>query len=119
MSDFDADTLAMFCGTTDYYRLTPGHLLTEGAQYLAENAGAYWLMDAIASHLTMLHDKDSFMVALLTVEDMHAILRITDGGSKEYARQTIPYTDFPLSHIKLYCQKTADEDWVLMLPSEY
>ncbi|MFM7385679.1 MAG: DUF6876 family protein [Betaproteobacteria bacterium] len=27
------------------------HLLTDGTHYLVEQAGCYWLMDAVASHL--------------------------------------------------------------------
>ena len=45
--------LSGFYGTEGYHRfsvLCPKLLLTDGAKWLAENAGAYWLMDAIGSH---------------------------------------------------------------------
>jgi hypothetical protein len=45
--------LAQFSGTTQYYRFSPQlfpyFLLTDGTQYLAEEAGGYWLLDLIAS----------------------------------------------------------------------
>ncbi len=50
MLDLD---LSGFTGTDHYYRwssLFRNCLLTDGTHYLAETAGAYWLMDAIASH---------------------------------------------------------------------
>jgi hypothetical protein len=44
--------LAHFTGTTRYYRIAKRHLLTDGTHYLAELAGCYWIMDAIAKHVT-------------------------------------------------------------------
>ena len=51
MSQFDPGLLAHFIGTEHYYRLTPSAVLTDGTKYLAEGAGAFWLMDAVASYL--------------------------------------------------------------------
>ncbi len=48
---FNAQDLGQFTGTTGYYRITRKHLLTDGTKYLADAVGAYWLMDAAASHL--------------------------------------------------------------------
>ena len=48
--------LAQFSGTDGYIRwspLFPRMVLTDGAKFVADNggtSGAYWLMDAIASH---------------------------------------------------------------------
>lgn len=43
--------LNQFTGTFEYHRHWTRRLLfTDGVQYLAENAGAYWLIDLIASH---------------------------------------------------------------------
>ena len=41
--------LASFTGTTQYYPHFLGLLYTDGIHHLAEHAGAYWLIDAIAS----------------------------------------------------------------------
>src|SRR5579862_343785 len=44
--------LAGFSGSMEWHRfnLDRRHLLTDGALYLAEKAGAFWLMDVIASY---------------------------------------------------------------------
>ena len=42
--------LSQFIGTENYYRHWTGHgVYTDGVKYLAEKAGAYWLIDAILS----------------------------------------------------------------------
>lgn len=44
------DELNAFTGTTRYFRHPSGILFTEGVNYLAESAGAYWLIDVVASY---------------------------------------------------------------------
>ena len=41
--------LAGFTGTSTYYQHPLGIRYTDGVQYLAEQGGAYWLLDCIAS----------------------------------------------------------------------
>ena len=109
--------LSQFTGTERYYKITSHHLLTDGTKYLAEQAKCYWLMDAIASHLPRLYH-DHFAVARLVVNDSRAVLTLDDGNGNVFARQQIPYTDFPLNEVKLYCCYDG-EYWVIMLTSEY
>jgi hypothetical protein len=48
-----AARLEQFTGTTQYYQAGMSFMntnMTDGAHYVAEQAGAYWLMDAIASY---------------------------------------------------------------------
>jgi len=118
MSNFDARQLSYFTGTTAYYRISNRHLLTDGTKYLAEAAGAFWLMDAAASHLDEIGTVDWFVLVKLQVKDSRAVMIYEDGNGYEHARQEIAYTDFPLSEIQLYACWTG-EHWVLMLPSEY
>jgi len=118
MSDFDASQLAHFTGTERYYRISNRHLLTDGTKYVAEAAGAFWLMDAVASHLMEIGTADWFVLVRLQVTDSRAVMIYEDGNGGEHARQEIPYTDFPLSEFVLYCCWDG-EHWVLMLPSEY
>jgi hypothetical protein len=49
--------LAQFSGTERYYRIHPGLLATDGAKYLADEAGAYWLLDIIWSVLSRITDE--------------------------------------------------------------
>ncbi len=118
MTKFDPAQLAHFTGTTAYYRISHRHLLTDGTKYLAEAAGAYWLMDAAASHLDEIGTADWFVIIKLTVKDSRAVMVYEDGRGNEHARQEIEYTDFPLSEMVLYACWDF-EHWVLMLPSEY
>ena len=122
ITEFD---LNQFCGSCTWYRHWTGKLIyTEGAQYLAENAEAYWLIDAIASYqgeevLTRDPSLQEFQVWVLTVhEDQTARLECVAGtGRPPVVAQDIEWTDFPLSEIKLYV--CFGEQFCLMLPSEY
>ncbi len=118
MSKLTAQDLAQFTGTTCYYRIGRQHLLTDGTQYLAEEAHCYWIMDAVASHVAEIGTADWFIVVRIEVEECRAIMRYEDGNGRELARQDIPYTDFPFSNFTLYAVLDT-EHWVIMLPSEY
>ena len=113
------DCLAQFTGTEAYHRTHPGLLATDGAKYLADEAGAYWLLDIIWSVLSKIYD--DFAVLELSVQDnRRAAVRIHDGREPEttYHRQEVAWTDFPLPSTKLYIQQNGRER-VVMLPSEY
>jgi hypothetical protein len=118
LAAFNAQELSQFTGTTSYYRITRKHLLTDGTKYLADAAGAYWLMDAAASHLDEIGTADWFVLIKLQVRQSRAVMIYEDGNGHEHARQEIAFTDFPLSGIELYACWDG-EHWVIMLPSEY
>ena len=117
-TNYDLSRLCLFTGTVHYHRLNRKCLLTDGAKYLAEGAGAFWLMDAAASYLLELGTDDWFVQVVLKVTGSSAVLTLEDGNGKVRARQEIPYTDFPIPHYTLYACWNG-EHWVLMLPSEY
>jgi hypothetical protein len=119
--------LAHFTGTETYTNLRypwlrKRFLLTDGVQYLAEKAQAYWLMDAIAAHqINKKVANEPFQVWILTVnEHRQARLTCNDGNNTLLTFQKIEYTDFPLSEITLYA---SQDDYlggrVVMLTSEY
>lgn len=110
--------LTQFTGTEHYYRIHPQIVLTDGAKFLADEAGAYWLMDAIASYLRFFQPKECFACCALKVNSIGAELLIDDGNGNILAKQEIEYTDFPLPEIKLY-GIWSDGFWVIMLTSEY
>jgi hypothetical protein len=85
-------------------------------QDLAEQAGAYWLIDLIASWmLAPIVQTEEFVVWKLSVKPDHTALAVAeDGNGNELARQEIEYSDFPLEEISLYLT-----DNTLLLPSEY
>lgn len=118
MTTFNPADLAQFTGTERYYRLNRKCLLTDGTKYLAEAAGAFWLMDAAASYLIELGTDDWFVQVVLVVTASKAVLTLEDGNGHVRARQVIPYTDFPMPEQTLYACWDG-QHWVLMLPSEY
>ena len=118
MKKFDFNQLNQFTGTSKYYRISRRHLLTDGTKYLAEEAECFWMMDAIASHLSEIGTEDWFVSVRVQVTEGRAVMIYEDGNDREHARQEIPYTDFPLNSITLYACWDG-EHWVIMLPSEY
>ena len=112
------DDLRQFTGTTIWYKhpMVRTVTYTEGVQYMAERAGAYWLIDEIAfSQLDVTFAKETFQLWKLTVDDTQsACLTCDDGDGNLISEKIIEYTDFPLPEIKLYFTNN-----VILLPSEY
>jgi hypothetical protein len=112
--------LQQFTGGEVIYKHFTGMHYTEGMQYLAEQAGAYWLIDAIASYQTSKVIRSNprlldFQLWELTVTENSAVLMCReDSGMKPVIEQKIEYTDFPLPSLKVYV-----EGWIVLLPSEH
>jgi len=108
--------LAQFNGSDRFYKHQSGTIYTEGVQYLAKSADAYWLLDLVASHCKYNEDVKGhyFQVYDLFVKDNSAKVVITDGNHNILGKQEIEYTDFPLNKFVLWCVHNT-----IMLPSEY
>jgi uncharacterized protein DUF6876 len=111
--------LMQFTGTDHWYRhlLNRGVLYTDGAKFLAEGGGAYWLLDEIA--LIQPHDKrvaaEEFQAWKLVVRpDRTATLTCEDGNHNVVFSKEIEYTYFPLDEISLWYSNS-----VIYLPSEH
>ena len=115
---FNPSVLSQFIGTEHYYRLNRRCFITDGAKYLADHAGAYWLLDAAASYLIELGTSDWFILVRLNVSKEVSVLSLEDGNGNVRASQQIPHSDFPMPEQILYACWNG-EQWVLMLPSEY
>src|SRR5215471_14079566 len=106
MSKLTRGDLAHFTGSDQFYRhaLNRRMLYTDGVQYLAEKAGAYWLLDKIATlQLEPAIRGEEFQVWRLTVTDSRARLTCDDGNDNSaplYA-EDIDFTDFPLDEIAI------------------
>jgi hypothetical protein len=100
---FDPAMLTHFTGTERYYRISRRHLLTDGTKYLAEEAECFWMMDAIASHVSEIGTHDWFVQVKVQVHGIQATMIYDDGNGNELARQEIPYTDFPMSTYYALC----------------
>lgn len=111
--------LNQFTGTEGYYKYGHRILLTDGVKYLADEAEAYWLLDAIVSYQNDRRVKSNRMLREiqfweLKVKDGRGELTcVEDSGRPPVIRQEVAWTDFPLESVKLYL-----ENGVLMLPSE-
>ena len=121
--------LNQFTGTEEYHRLSPLHgrlVCTDGVLHLAKNAECFWLIDVIASYQPqclkdeMLRD---YQFWHLNVKDRKGVLRCERDTDDVAITQEIPYTDFPLEHVKIIVARQPQEDgkflMVAMLPSEY
>ena len=127
------EELNQFIGCMDWtrYGQTSQVIFSEGVAYLAKKAKAYWLIDAIASHI--IHNRDYQQACrrdpgfdylhfwTLTVTGTAATLVcVADLGKKPVVRQDIPFTDFPLDEITIYCGNDGPRTpRKLFLPSEY
>jgi hypothetical protein len=109
--------LRHFTGTGEVFKhnLNRSFVYTEGVQYLAEKASAYWLIDYILSyqHLTEVR-AEPFQTWKLEVKDNEGTMTLTDGNKRIIKTFNIPFTDFPLEKITLWLINKT-----LMLPSEY
>lgn len=111
--------LNQFTGSETWYRhaINRKVLFTDGAKYVAEHGGAFWLLDEIA--LIQPYEKavavDEFQVWKLTVRaDSTATLTCDNGNGRIVFTKEIEFTDFPLPEITLYFQNNT-----IFLPSEY
>lgn len=83
---FDQTCVFFATGTDNWYRhaLVRNVMYTDGVQFLAEKAKAYWLIDKIA---TIQMDRkiraEEFQVWRLVVTNNTATLTCTDGGSAD------------------------------------
>lgn len=104
--------LRQFTGTESYHRYLMGVVLTDGARYFAEQAGAFWLMDILATQPEI--RKLPFAHVTLTVTDGAGDLAVTDGNDNQMYTRTIDFTDCPPGKWEFYII-----DGVILLPSEY
>lgn len=117
-SDQIREQLAQYSGTENHYRHISGLLYTDGIKAMAQLCGAYWLIDAIASHQPrcrrdpMLRDMQ-FWFLRKDKDGGWELVCERDEGDIAF-KQQIEFSDFPLNEIQIWVQ----ED-VMLLPSEY
>ncbi|MGI8427621.1 MAG: DUF6876 family protein [Actinomycetota bacterium] len=109
--------------TDNYWRHMGPLVLTDGAKFLADQAGCYWLYDIVFSVLPKLRG-EGFAAVKLTVDlaKKKGVVVIEDGNDRRLYRQVIKFTDFPLAAITLFLEDSevgGKPAKVLMLPSEY
>lgn len=123
--------LNQFQGDLERYRhsLNRHVIFTPGVLFLAERAGAHWLIDAIASYLTRstlepLGKRDPRIRSLhfwnldVWADKSATLYAEADLNEKPFIKQEIPFTDFPLRHVSVWAGFDG-EYWTLYLPSEH
>lgn len=117
-----SEQLRHFHGSAHFYRLPIcGTRYTEGIQFLASTANAYWLLTDASIMGKSLMEKSYFITVdfkRLTEEEKEEIgydatITYTDGNGEVFTVQKY-HTDFPLDKLRLYFI-----DNTLLLPSEY
>ena len=109
--------LSQFYGTENYYKtfvFSPNLKHTDGVQYFAETAGAFWFLDIVATEIYPFSDKYPFMTIYLTARDGKAEIIVQDGDISRVMQKQIEFTDCPDG---VYSFFLVDD--VLMLCSEY
>lgn len=122
--------LAHFSGSETWYRhsLKRSVIYSEGVKFLADNAGAHWLVDAIASYAGSPVERKAiakdprlgelqFWTLTRTV-DVATLTCRADSGVAPAILQAIEFTDFPLPAVKVWVAVDGDARR-LFLPSEY
>ena len=126
--------LGGFTGSLQWTRhwMNPRIIYSEGMAFVADRAGAHWLLDAITSHLTHNPDLIARRQADPDFDRLHFwfLTRHEDGSARLECRsdsdqpavvtQDIEYTDFPLASFTVYAGTDGpDTPTKLFLPSEY
>lgn len=123
--------LRQFTGDIERFRhaINRNVIYTPGIQYLAEKAGAYWLIDEIAIALGSIEIRraaieDPRIAELhfwrLTVEmdNSAKLIARADSDVAPFIVRQIPFTDFPFDHIDIWAGFDGSV-WTLYLPSEH
>jgi hypothetical protein len=111
--------LRHFTGSENWYRhgLNCDVLFTDGVKYVADQGGAYWLLDEIvlAQRGQKAVAAEEFQVWALAVKaDRTATLTCEDGNGKTVFSKRIGFTDFPAERITLWFENNT-----IYLPSEH
>lgn len=114
------DTLQIFSGTEEYFihKSVDGGklLLTEGCNFVREEANAYWLFDLILSYQSHRCMYEQYFQAWKLQKQVNDTWLIVcyDGNDYILVSQQIPYSDFPISYISIWIMGN-----VALLPSEH
>ena len=99
-----------------YHPMFRHYVYTEGVQYLAEQAGAYWLLEHIFAHQhePTIQATSMQVWKIIVHDDKSATIQVENGDDQIIHSTKIEYTDFPLRSFSLWFI-----DNTLLLPSEY
>ena len=107
VKSLDPHILKQFTGSEYWYRhgLVRSILFTDGAKYVADTAGAYWLLDeiALAQRFVKPVAAEKFQVWKLEVNPDSTATLVCEGGNGNVVfTKAIAFTDFPPDGIALW-----------------
>lgn len=111
-----------FTGTENYYQHDFGMKYTDGVKYLAEKAGAFWLIDLIASWQPKVlkeiksRGERNFQAWILSKTEKGFRARCTNGNDVYILHQDFEFSTFPADLLPFTLWAI---DGVMLLPSEY
>ena len=117
------EQLSQFCGSQQIFTLPLCRTrYTEGIQFLAQSANAFWLLTDASVMGKSLRDKSRFITidfkryspSEVETHGYDAVITYTDGNGTVLTFQQYHFTDFPLEQIRLFFVGNT-----LLLPSEY
>lgn len=100
---------------------------TDSLDAVCREAGAFWFLDVIVSHLPRIVRKyghrAEFQVWQMTVKkNREARIWCEDGDGNKLVAQIIPYTDFPLESLKVFYEYGSIDGknpaYIIMLPGD-
>jgi hypothetical protein len=108
LQEFQSDIDSFYGYENLYFRQTLSGRIeyTDGIRFLQHN-GCCWLIDAICSYQTpefKAENDRQFWKLVVTLSTGQAQLMCDDGNGNIRITQDIPFTDFPLSEIKIYVE---------------
>jgi hypothetical protein len=125
----ESDLDGFYCTDNYFSHWAKKLCYTDGVKYLADKAGAYWLIDAIASYQNDAKITKNSMLRnmqfwkLEVVDGKGVLTCVEDSGRKPVIRQEIEFTDFPLSEVEIWVERGSvdgvTETLVAMLKSEH
>ena len=111
------NALAQHYGSQTIFKhsINPRFFYTEGVQCFAEEAGAYWFLDIVATDIwEFCLSLDFASVVLAVGESGGAAIGVEDGDGGVLWRKGIAYTDCPEGEWIFFYQNST-----LLLPLEY
>ncbi|MBW8242534.1 hypothetical protein K1F50_06945 [Muricauda oceani] len=117
------EQLSQFCGSQQIFTLPLCRTrYTEGIQFLAQTANAFWLLTDASVMGKSLMSKSRFITidfkryskAEAETHGYDAVIAYSDGNGTVFTEQRYHTTDFPLEQLCLFFV-----DNTLLLPSEY
>ena len=123
--------LNQFTGSVEFYRFgLTSSVMSQGVYHVAEQLGAYWLIQDIDLYVRMELGKKGletdFVVAKLKPSvDGAAILTLEDGNYQVLFEHIVPFTDFDFDRVpddfQIWVGRNdmSAPSWTLYLPQEH